>query len=91
MVFVFLISLVSKASDHKYRYLKNLMEWVERTIFYPIKSFDVRVMVEIEGSVEAFDTEVCCQDCNVRDRATDIISVVANFPWERIHSVKIVS
>ena len=57
---VFVLPLVSKASDHKYRYLKNFMEWVERTIFYPIKSFDVRVVVEIEGSVEAFDTEVRC-------------------------------
>lgn len=56
------------------------IDLVQRTTFY------VRVAVEIEGT---FDTEVCCQECNKREQGTDIISVVANFRWERIHSVEI--
>lgn len=84
------MSLVtSKASDNKYRYLKNFMEWIDSSIFYPIKSFDLRVEVLVEGSVGLFEEDIQCDECKKRARDSNILSAVRDFPWNHLDSVSV--
>lgn len=85
--FFFYISLVSKASDNKYRYLSSFWSWVDGTTFYPVPNVgNVKVRVTLEAANQLSLSESSCRDCRQKATASGILDAVASVNWFEVNS-----
>ena len=85
---MFYIFLVSKASDHKYRYLSAFEAWVGGATFYPVpNTMNVKVTVELEAVGDVMvGGESLCKDCSRKSASSGILDAVASVNWAEINS-----
>ena len=83
-MYIVYISLVSKASDHKYRYLSAFESWVSEATFYPVPN--VRVTVELKARGDLLEGGSSCKDCCEKAASSEILDAVASVNWAEINS-----
>ena len=88
-VYTFYISLASRASDQKYRYLSAFDSWVRGATFYPVpNTTDVQVTVELVAA-DSLVGESSCQECSKKAKDSGILEAVASVNWTEINSFDI--
>ena len=85
-MYILLTPPAEYASDHKYRFLLNFLEWVEKTTYYPLPSVPrVSCSVQVEVGQEAIDVGgVECDRCAPLLQNSDLLRVVKAFNWNVI-------
>lgn len=77
------------ASNNKYRFLKTFTEWVNETIFFPLRGIrGITVRVEVtKEEVPVSTTE--CTDCNEMLLSSDILDLVDAVNWHDIKTLNL--
>ena len=81
---------VTWGSDVAYRYLSSFKQWVNKTVFFPVKDVGVQVYVSAPAPYDLTSLPGC-KSCSQRLEESELLSSITAVSWRDIDSFNLKS